>query len=219
MNKNKLKEMIREIVDRVLNEKTYGDTNEATAAQLRYAVKPKPKQSDFRKQIIAAKKMFDAGATEKEVKAKFPQEVINAVNSEASLDEANAPAPSKPSPGPAVAPGKPDTGKPKPRRPLGNPDVKPGPKAMNEEEMLKKIVARFKSKNKEELKEASSKVELTKQHQDQISALSPEQKKKLYDELTDAATEVNDKDFKTKAEYAKAMKDAKTKIYKKYINL
>ena len=65
----------------------------------------------------------------------------------------NAPAPSKPSPGPAVAPGKPDTGKPKPRRPLGNPDVKPGPKAMNEEEMLQKIVARFKSKNKEELEE------------------------------------------------------------------
>lgn len=62
------------------------------------------------------------------------------------LDE-NAPAPSKPSPGPAVAPGKPDTGKPKPRRPLGNPDVKPGPKAgLKEEEMLKKIVARFKSK-------------------------------------------------------------------------
>ncbi len=68
MNKNKLKEIIREIVDRVLNE--------------------------------------------------------------------NAPAPSKPkpSPGPAVAPGKPDTDKPKPRRPLGNPEVKPAPKAMNEEE-------------------------------------------------------------------------------------
>jgi hypothetical protein len=61
----------------------------------------------------------------------------------------NAPAPSKPkpSPGPAVAPGKPDIGKPKPRRPLGNPDVKPAPKAgLKEEEMLKKIVARFKSK-------------------------------------------------------------------------
>ena len=82
MNKNKLKEMIREIVDRVLDE--------------------------------------------------------------------NAPAPSKPkpSPGPAVAPGKPDTGKPKPRRPLGNPTTAPkiAPKAMNEEEMLNKIVARFKSK-------------------------------------------------------------------------
>ena len=60
-------------------------------------------------------------------------------------------APSKPETKPTVAPGKPGE-KPKPRRPLGNPDVKPAPKAMNEEEMLKKIVARFKSKNKEELK-------------------------------------------------------------------
>jgi hypothetical protein len=62
----------------------------------------------------------------------------------------NAPAPSKPKekPGPEVAPGKPDTGKPKPRRPLGNPTTAPkiAPKAMNEEEMLNKIVARFKSK-------------------------------------------------------------------------
>jgi hypothetical protein len=58
----------------------------------------------------------------------------------------NAPAKPAEKPGPAVAPGKPDTGKPKPRRPLGNPDVKPAPKAMNEEEMLQKIVARFKSK-------------------------------------------------------------------------
>ena len=60
----------------------------------------------------------------------------------------NSPAPSKPktSPGPAVAPGKPDTDK-KPRRPLGNPNVKPKPKAsMNEEEILAKIVKRFKSK-------------------------------------------------------------------------
>ena len=66
------------------------------------------------------------------------------------LDEAQ-PAPSKPStsPGtkPTVHPGKPGTGNPKPRRPLGNPEVKPAPKAMNEEEMLNKIVARFKTKN------------------------------------------------------------------------
>jgi hypothetical protein len=62
---------------------------------------------------------------------------------------ATAPSQPKPSPGPAVAPGKPGTDKPKPRRPLGNPDVKPKPKAktkMNEEEMLQKIVQRFKSK-------------------------------------------------------------------------
>jgi hypothetical protein len=63
------------------------------------------------------------------------------------LDE-NQPAPSKPqtSPGPAVAPGKPGE-KPGPRRPLGNPNVQPKPKAsMNEDEMLNKIVARFKAK-------------------------------------------------------------------------
>lgn len=63
----------------------------------------------------------------------------------------NAPAPSEPKekPGPKVAPGKPDTGKPKPRRPLGNPTTAPkiAPKAgLKEEEMLNKIVARFKSK-------------------------------------------------------------------------
>ncbi len=73
------------------------------------------------------------------------REIIENVLSEAP---ATAPSKPKPSPGPAVAPGKPGTGKPKPRRPLGNPEVKPNPKAegLNEEEMLKKIVARFKAK-------------------------------------------------------------------------
>ena len=73
------------------------------------------------------------------------REIIENVLSEAP---ATAPSKPKPSPGPAVAPGKPGTGKPKPRRPLGNPEVKPNPKAegLNEEEILKKIVARFKAK-------------------------------------------------------------------------
>jgi len=60
-----------------------------------------------------------------------------------------APAPSKPAPSkePAVAPGKP--AEKKPRRPLGNPEVKPKPKAtMTEADMLAKIVKRFKSANK-----------------------------------------------------------------------
>jgi len=68
-----------------------------------------------------------------------------------TLEEAAAPAPSKPkeTPSPAVAPGKPSTDKPKPRRPLGNPDVKPKPKAtMTEAEMLAKIVKRFKAAKK-----------------------------------------------------------------------
>ena len=53
---------------------------------------------------------------------------------------------------PITAPPTTKPGKPKPRRPLGNPDVKPNPKAVkavkavNEEEMLAKIVDRFKSK-------------------------------------------------------------------------
>ena len=53
---------------------------------------------------------------------------------------------------PTTAPPTTKPGKPKPRRPLGNPDVKPNPKAVkavkvvNEEEMLVKIVDRFKSK-------------------------------------------------------------------------
>ncbi len=47
---------------------------------------------------------------------------------------------------PITAPPTTKPGKPKPRRPLGNHDVKPNPKAMNEEEMLNKIIARFKAK-------------------------------------------------------------------------
>jgi hypothetical protein len=47
---------------------------------------------------------------------------------------------------PITAPPTTKPGKPKPRRPLGNPDVKPNPKAVNEEEVLNKIVARFKAK-------------------------------------------------------------------------
>jgi hypothetical protein len=59
-----------------------------------------------------------------------------------AIAEANSPA----APKPTTAPPTTAPGKPKPRRPLGNPDVKPNPKAMNEEEMLNKIVARFKAK-------------------------------------------------------------------------
>ncbi len=74
-------------------------------------------------------------------------EVLRRIMKKAIVE--NAPAPSKPKekPGPAVAPGKPDEKK-KPRRPLGNPEVKPKPKAMNEDEIVNKIVSRFKSKKK-----------------------------------------------------------------------
>ena len=71
-------------------------------------------------------------------------------------EEAAAPAPT-PTPAPAPPKEKPDVaeppvkspGKAKPRRPLGNPKVKPKPKAeatMNEADILKQIVKRFKAK-------------------------------------------------------------------------
>ena len=66
----------------------------------------------------------------------------------------NAPAPAAPGtkekPGVKEPPVK-APGKPKPRRPLGNPDVKPAPKAkatMKEAEMLDKIVKRFRTTKK-----------------------------------------------------------------------
>ena len=63
------------------------------------------------------------------------------------LSEAET-APSQPATKPTVAPGKP--AEKKPRRPLGNPNVKPAPKAtkatMKEAEMLKQVIKRFRSK-------------------------------------------------------------------------
>jgi hypothetical protein len=73
------------------------------------------------------------------------KELLRKMVREALAENQPATAPSKPDTKPTVAPGKPGE-KPKPRRPLGNPDVKPNPKAMNEDEMLNKIVARFKAK-------------------------------------------------------------------------
>jgi hypothetical protein len=74
-------------------------------------------------------------------------EVLKRIMKKAIVE--NAPAPSKPKekPGTTTKPGKPGE-KEKPRRPLGNPNVKPAPKAMNEEEVVDKIVKRFKTKKK-----------------------------------------------------------------------
>jgi hypothetical protein len=62
----------------------------------------------------------------------------------------NSPAPSKPSTSPGVKePPVKTPGKKEPRRPLGNPNVQPAPKAkatMKEAEMLKQVIKRFKSK-------------------------------------------------------------------------
>lgn len=76
---------------------------------------------------------------------------IEATHTVGLNERSTAPAPTKPAPGPKIAPGKPTTKPDKPRRPLGNPNVDPKPKAkgkMNEseKEIVNKIVNRFKSR-------------------------------------------------------------------------
>ena len=86
---------------------------------------------------------------------KYVQKVVESIVKEQGSETKPAPTTK-----PTTAPSKPGTDKPKPRRPLGNPEVKPKPKAMNEEEMLQKIVQRFKNKGNtnEGIDDISSKI-------------------------------------------------------------
>ncbi len=75
------------------------------------------------------------------------RETVRRIIKQALTENQPATAPSKPKTEPTVAPGKP--AEKKPRRPLGNPEVKPKPKAtMTEADILAKIVKRFKSAKK-----------------------------------------------------------------------
>jgi len=62
--------------------------NEVTPAQEKYRVKSS-KPTQFKQDIAAAKKMIDAGKSEKEVVLKYSQEVFNAVNAQ-NMDEAKS---------------------------------------------------------------------------------------------------------------------------------
>jgi hypothetical protein len=146
MNKNKLKEMIREIVDRVLNE---SDNEPRLGKNTDYKI-VKLKNGKFR--IMSGNNKNTYGPFFPSIEdAKKWIEGRDDYKSTNNFNE-NAPAPSKPKPtekpGPAVAPGKPGEKKEPNRRKIGNPNVKPERKmeGLNEEEMLNKIVARFKSK-------------------------------------------------------------------------
>ena len=134
MKINNLKEAIRAAIDKVLSESMNVDTEKSFDIVL--------KNGDKIKNVKFLKNgdWYQDTKTGRKIGGKVPEgaKVVNE----------NAPAPAKPTekPGPAVAPGKPGEKKEPNRRKIGNPNVKPAPKAMNEEEMLKKIVARFKSK-------------------------------------------------------------------------
>ena len=80
------------------------------------------------------------------------KEIIREIVDKVLAENTPAPAPAKPKEKeketPTIAPGKPGEKKEPNRRKIGNPNVKPERKmeGLNEEEMLDKIVQRFKSK-------------------------------------------------------------------------
>ena len=81
------------------------------------------------------------------------------------------------------------------------------------EESLKNFRA-IAYKNKEYLEDSKKKFGYGMAYSENIEKLSKEKKEALHKDLKDAVADVNDKDFKDKASYAKAMKDARTKVYK-----
>ena len=127
--KDKIKEALRKVVKEEINNI---DTNSTFTITLRNGEKIKNVK------FFKNGEWYQDTETGRKVGGKVP---------EGSIVNENQPAPSKPqtSPGPAIAPGKPGE-KPGPRRTLVNPNVKPKPNAMKEEEMLDKIVNRFKTK-------------------------------------------------------------------------
>lgn len=137
MKAQDFKKIIREIVDKVLNESMDVNTEKSFDIILRNGDKIKNVK------FLKNGEWYQDTKTGRKVGGKVPEgaKVVN------ENQPATKPLP-RPTekPGPAVAPGKPGEKKEPNRRTIGNPNVKPAPKAMNEEEMLQKIVARFKSK-------------------------------------------------------------------------
>jgi hypothetical protein len=141
MTKQQLRETIRRIINQELNEeKSVANPNAG-----KWRIVGIESGAPLTKEFYNSKEEAQAAAKElgriKSSGIKYVQ-----LKDTMKVHEA-APAPSKPTPTkePAVAPGKP--AEKKPRRPLGNPNVKPQPKAtMKEAEMLKQVIKRFKSK-------------------------------------------------------------------------
>jgi hypothetical protein len=141
MTKQQLREAIRRIIKQELNEeKTVPNPNAG-----KWRIVGIESGAPLTKEFYKSKEEAQAAARElgriKSSGIKYVQ-----LKDTMKVHEAS-PAPSKPTPTkePAVAPGKP--AEKKPRRPLGNPNVKPQPKAtMEEAEMLKQVIKRFKSK-------------------------------------------------------------------------
>lgn len=157
MTNHQLREAIRRIINQELNEATY-----PKAGEKGYVKVSSLKKGDIlggsNLEVISVSAGAKTPSGKIEVTVKDPKtgkEITKTwgkttiVKVKDKTNE-NAPAPSKPatSPGVKEPPAK-TPGKKEPRRPLGNPNVKPAPKAkatMKEAEMLKQVIKRFKSK-------------------------------------------------------------------------
>jgi hypothetical protein len=134
MTKQELREAIRRIIKQELNEVITPQKAEEIA-----------KQAGSHEEAV--KKLRALGMS-----YQYSNAIATEIYGEGGAKNENASAPTKPSPStkPTVAPGKP--AEKKPRRPLGNPNVQPGPKAeakkatMKEAEILKQVIKRFRNK-------------------------------------------------------------------------
>ena len=138
MTKEQLREAIRRIIKQELNESLVVNGK---------SVKTYTQNGDKSYNVV-----YNDGTKDKIMVSHDDWDKINNLHRNATKMSENAPSPAKPSekPGPAVMPGKPGEKQEPKRRPLGNPNVKPAPKAtkatMKEAEMLKQVIKRFKSK-------------------------------------------------------------------------
>lgn len=140
MTKQQLIETIRRVIKQEIKENTQNKTIPVSDRIGKYRI------VSLDGKRVLDDRFFDTEEEAKEASRKYTQgaKIIK-------LKEAGpATAPSKPKEKPDVAePPVKSPGKKEPRRPLGNPEVKPKPKAtMTEAEMLAKIVKRFKAAKK-----------------------------------------------------------------------
>jgi hypothetical protein len=141
MTKQQLREAIRRIIRQELNEeKTVPNPNAG-----KWRIVGIESGNPLTKEFYNSKE--EAQTASRKLRTKESGVKIIQLKDTMKMSE-NAPAPAKPatSPGVKEPPAK-TPGKKEPRRPLGNPNVKPQPKAtMKEAEMLKQVIKRFKSK-------------------------------------------------------------------------
>ena len=144
MTKKELRESIRKVIRQELNEESKTVPNPNAG---KWRIVGIESGNPLTKEFYSSKE--EAQAASRKLRTKESGMKIIQLKDTMKMSE-NAPAPSKPATAPGIKekPATPD--KKEPRRPLGNPNVRPAPKAkkatMKEAEILSQVIKRFKSK-------------------------------------------------------------------------